>query len=263
MPAVERLSFEDDTLLGGYAETIVRLTFADPFCRGRRVLDAGCGTGLGSRYLREHGAESVLGIDNSDDAIREARTLDATGSCEFQVGDLQELDRVVANRGFGAIVCFETLPHLLEPGRFLSAVRGCLEADGTFVVSTPNRAAIPLDAQGRPEYEFQHAAYTPATLETLLLGYFNEVSLWGQWLTPPGKLRQGRAANQYRYLCESYYLPAARFMRLAKRLFGRPALPPPENNAFSDAYPGDFEIAPVFPSRQPWAPGVLLAICRN
>jgi SAM-dependent methyltransferase len=263
MISVERLSIHDGTLLGGYAESIERLAFAMPHCRGKRVLDAGCGTGLSARYLLDHGAESVLGVDYSAEGIQEAKDLQSSLACEFKVGDLHELGKHIDGPAdFGAITCFETLPHLRDPERFLAAVAECLAADGSFIVSTPNRDAVPLDAQGRPVYGFQHTAYTPTTLEALLRRHFSEITLWGQWLTPAGKLRKQRADEHFLYLCDSYYQPLSQLTRRVKRLLGRPTLPPPENHSVADAYAGDFEIAPI-QSVRPWTPGVLLAICRN
>jgi 2-polyprenyl-3-methyl-5-hydroxy-6-metoxy-1,4-benzoquinol methylase len=261
---VERLSFADGTLLGGYSETLDRLAFAAPHCKGRRVLDAGCGTGLGAKYLLDHGAQSVLGIDYSVEAIREARSLQTSAAAEFMVGNLHELATLLKGQArFGAVVSFETLPHLRDPEVFLSAVAQCLDADGAFVVSTPNRAAVALDDAGRPLYGYQHVAYTPESLAAVLHRVFAHVSVLGQWLTPVGNLRKRRAAEQFLYLTESYYQPCARLARCVKRLLGREVLPPPDNHSRADSYPGDYEIAPIQPARVPWAPTSLIAICRN
>jgi len=261
---VERLSFRDDSLLGGYAESIDRLAFAAASCRNRHVLDAGCGTGLGARYLLDHGAISVVGVDLSAAAIDEARSLQPAEKAQFLVGDLHDLEALTAgSHRFGAIVSFETLAHLEHPQRFLAAVARRLDEGGTFIVSTPNRDAIPLDDEGRPLYRFQHIAYSPEALESHLRTEFREVSVWGQWLSPSGRLRKLRAMQQFRYLCDSYYQPAARVTRWLKGLVGGAPLPPPDCHVAADSYPGDYEIRPIRPARLPWAPTTLLAICRN
>ncbi|MEO8314095.1 MAG: methyltransferase domain-containing protein [Pseudomonadota bacterium] len=262
--AVERLSFKDESLLGGYAESIDRFAFAEYWCRGKKVLEAGCGTGSGARLLLEHGAESVLGIDYSNDAIREARELQTSAAAEFMTGNLHDLARLTqAHAPFGAIVCFETLPHLHNPVRFLSAAAQCMDSGAAFVVSTPNRDAVPLDEVGRPLYRFQHTAYTVETLEELLREVFTEVGIWGQWLTPSGRLRRRRSEEQFAYLCDSYYQPSARLTRWVKRLMGRNTLPPPQNHSNADAYPGDFQISLIDAARLPWMPTSLIAVCRN
>lgn len=55
----QRLSLQDDSLIAGYAENIQRFEFALEWCRGKRVLDAGCGSGYGAHFLACHGAASV------------------------------------------------------------------------------------------------------------------------------------------------------------------------------------------------------------
>jgi SAM-dependent methyltransferase len=53
-------------LMGGElieAEHQARYRLALPFLRGKRVLDAGCGSGWGSKLLVEAGAREVVGLD--------------------------------------------------------------------------------------------------------------------------------------------------------------------------------------------------------
>jgi len=88
----ERLSLTDDSLLAGHAENIQRFQFALEWCRGKRVLDAGCGSGYGTHYLGCNGASSVLGVDISTEAIDEARREYQTDNVRFEVRDLQRLD---------------------------------------------------------------------------------------------------------------------------------------------------------------------------
>lgn len=58
-----------------------------PPVAGRRVLDAGCGTGRASLWLAERGAE-VVGVDISPEMLRVART--DVPSASFVVADLAE-----------------------------------------------------------------------------------------------------------------------------------------------------------------------------
>src|SRR5215472_2422998 len=53
-------------------EHLARYAFAARLARGKRVLDAGCGTGYGSGELAKTAA-SVLGVDQSNDAAVFAR----------------------------------------------------------------------------------------------------------------------------------------------------------------------------------------------
>src|SRR5215470_2202642 len=53
-------------------EHLARYTFAARLARGKRVLDAGCGTGYGSAELA-HAAVAVVGIDCAIEAVSFAR----------------------------------------------------------------------------------------------------------------------------------------------------------------------------------------------
>ncbi|WP_146906943.1 class I SAM-dependent methyltransferase [Arenimonas daejeonensis] len=60
--------------------------FADPYCRGRRVLDLGCGSGYGSHRISASAA-SVVGVDVAEEAIGFARARYAAPNLEFkQIG---------------------------------------------------------------------------------------------------------------------------------------------------------------------------------
>ncbi len=60
----ERLSLDDDSLYQGYADHIQRYAFAAQYCSGRRVLDAGCGTGYEttSEFLSHKGGQVAIGL---------------------------------------------------------------------------------------------------------------------------------------------------------------------------------------------------------
>ena len=63
----------DETEPGIVALHLKRYEFAQPYCAGREVLDAGCGVGYGTAFLAET-ARRVVGVDRSGDAIDYART---------------------------------------------------------------------------------------------------------------------------------------------------------------------------------------------
>jgi SAM-dependent methyltransferase len=75
----------------------------------------------------------VLGVDHSVEAIREAWGLQVSEPAEFMVGDLHEVGRLAMGRRFGAVVSFETLPHLQDRARFVAGAARLLETDGVFI----------------------------------------------------------------------------------------------------------------------------------
>jgi SAM-dependent methyltransferase len=68
----------------------IRATLPD--LRGKRVVDLGCGFGWASRWMRQQGAASVLGIDLSQNMIRRARADTTDAAIEYRIADLDTLD---------------------------------------------------------------------------------------------------------------------------------------------------------------------------
>jgi 2-polyprenyl-3-methyl-5-hydroxy-6-metoxy-1,4-benzoquinol methylase len=133
--------------------------FAAGYCSGKRVLDAGCGTGYGSFYLAQRDAQAVTGVDLDARSIRFARRHFQWPHLSFQTADLEALSLEQAS--FDAVVASNSLEHLEHPQRFFEKVRPALTGEGVVVVAVPpirnaeelaqhadiayHRAPLPLD----------------------------------------------------------------------------------------------------------------------
>ena len=259
----ERLSLTNNTLIAGYAENIQRVEFALDWCRGKRVLDAGCGSGYGAYFLASNGAAAVLGIDVSRDAIGEATRTYRRENLHFQIRDLESIDDAALSGKFDVIVNFETLPHLADPDKFIRGMKSALVAGGIYVVSTPNGELVETDEGGKPLYRYQHKAYSPSEFTSFLSAHFAEVSLYGHWLTHQGKLRKLRDRQLFAQLCEAYYNPCARIGRVLKRALGKKSEGPPTFSAEADSYSGDYAIAALSAGAFGWPPTTLIAVCKT
>jgi len=116
-----------------------RYAFAARWCRGKRVLDAGCGSGYGARILGREAAR-CLGLDRDEAAVRLARSLFGGPGLVFEVGEIQRMEPV-PDRTVDVVAALEVLEHL--PGEeipaFFGAVNRVLARPGTLVVSVANR----------------------------------------------------------------------------------------------------------------------------
>lgn len=117
-------------------EHLSRYLFAARLCRFKKVLDMGCGTGYGSAELARV-ADSVVGVDVSEDAVLEASVEYERANLSFEVASLEKLP--FADGMFNVGVCFEVIEHLEDFRAMLREARRVIAHNGQFVVSTPNK----------------------------------------------------------------------------------------------------------------------------
>ena len=63
-----------------------------PQLKGKTVLDLGCGYGWHCKYAADHGAASVLGIDQSERMLGEAKSKNAADTIEYRHCSIHEYD---------------------------------------------------------------------------------------------------------------------------------------------------------------------------
>lgn len=150
------------------AEHLVRYFWAAQLARGRRVLDAGCGTAYGTRMLAEAGAASVVGVDRAASVLDEVRA-QCPANVELVDGDLRALP--LDDRSFDLVVCFEVIEHLEDPDAALRELERVVSSDGLVLISSPNRDVY---EPGNPHHLHE---YTPGELREALERYFAHVEL--------------------------------------------------------------------------------------
>jgi len=171
------------------AHHIARYRFAATFCRHKRVLDAGCGTGYGSFILHREGtAKQVVGADICEEAIAHAASKYAMEGLEFHVQDIsdpQTLGKYFEGR-FDVIVAFELIEHVLRPRAALLAMRKLLSPGGILIVSTPNRV---FNSPWIPSWEeplnaFHIREFSRREFKALVKRQFSIAGVYGQCVFP-------------------------------------------------------------------------------
>lgn len=112
-----------------------RYLFAARLCRGKKVIDLGCGTGYGSAELAQL-AQHVTGVDCASEAIAQARAEFQRPNLQYEVARLEELP--FADESFQLAVCFEVIEHLEDYRALLKEARRVLAPSGQLIISTPN-----------------------------------------------------------------------------------------------------------------------------
>jgi len=102
---------------------------------GKRVLDVGCGTGLFTRLISSAGASQVVGLDYSDEAIREALSNSDKGDIKYVCSDIMSYQ---SDEKFDVIVSLGTIEHMDNPENFLAILKEQLNSDGSVILTCPH-----------------------------------------------------------------------------------------------------------------------------
>jgi len=101
--------------------------------RGKNVIDVGCGTGELAYHIARKGANNILGIDYSPEAIEVALRTHHLRNLSFRVQDIEKI------RGtFDVITCMGTLEHTNDPFATLKFLKSHLTPRGSLIVTCPN-----------------------------------------------------------------------------------------------------------------------------
>lgn len=126
-----------------YLEHIARYEFIKPLVKNKKVLDIACGSGYGTFEILNSGANEVIGIDISSEAIEYCKNKYRGDGVKFLIGSVDNIP--LDNDSVDVVISFETLEHVNENAQklFLSEVKRILKKDGTLIVSTPNSKIVP------------------------------------------------------------------------------------------------------------------------
>lgn len=101
--------------------------------KGKKLLDAGCGTGWFSKVASDHGA-LVTSMDLGENLLAEvAKKCDTTRV----IGSILEIP--FESNAFDVVVSSEVIEHTPDPYKALHEIYRVLKPGGIMVLSTPNR----------------------------------------------------------------------------------------------------------------------------
>ncbi|NVB77874.1 MAG: class I SAM-dependent methyltransferase [Kofleriaceae bacterium] len=104
-----------------------------PEMAGKRAVDLGCGFGWVSRWLHENGAQTVLGIDLSENMISRARELTADPAVAYQIADIETLE--LPEAAFDFAFSSLTFHYIRDFDRLARMVQRSLTPGSHFVFS--------------------------------------------------------------------------------------------------------------------------------
>lgn len=129
-----------------------------PSVEGKRVLDAGCGTGFYTKWLVERGAD-VLGVDVSEEMLSHA--VEVVGDrAEFERSDLRESLDFATERSFDGVISALALGYIENWDRVFAEFNRVLRPGGFLVFSTghPLDQFAPEDGEGENYFQIERAS---------------------------------------------------------------------------------------------------------
>lgn len=137
---------------------------------GRRVLDAACGTGYGSKLLRAlGGAASVTGVDICPEATAYAARRHAADGVRFVTASA--LHTGLPDAAVDAVVSFETVEHIVDSEALVGEFARVLAPGGLLIMSTPNNSGLT---------KHHVHSFTRESLEQVLRRRFDAFEWFGQ-----------------------------------------------------------------------------------
>lgn len=103
--------------------------------KGDRLLEVGCGVGAFLVAARHEGWLAE-GVDLSEEALKASASVHGIPVLH---GTLETVN--LTHGAYAALVCWEVMEHLVQPGRFLARARTLLAPGGLFVCSVPNEGS--------------------------------------------------------------------------------------------------------------------------
>lgn len=161
-------------------EHLNRYRLAQKYVKGKRVLDAACGTGYGSKMLQVAGASYVLGVDIDQASLANAREAYEHESVDYVYGDVNKL--ALEDKSFDVVVSFETIEHIEDGRVWVQESARLLKDEGIFIVSTPNRTIANPAGHfvEQPRNRYHRYEYTTTEMIGELLKEYDLLGLYGQ-----------------------------------------------------------------------------------
>jgi SAM-dependent methyltransferase len=139
-------------------ETVLGKEFLDRI-RGKVIIDFGCGEGMEAIELAQRGALLVIGIDNREDVLNEARQRANQSGCReiccFAAETTQPAD---------VIVSIDSFEHFEDPAQVLREMDKLLRPDGEVIASFGPTWYHPLGGHLFSVFPWAHLLFSESAL---------------------------------------------------------------------------------------------------
>lgn len=156
-----------------YHDHAARYNFAKRFIKNKNVLDIACGSGYGSLLMVGGNPRSIVGADNSKEAVVYAAERYPDKKIKYIVADATKIP--LKSSSIDVVVSFETLEHVKDYRKFIREIQRVLVPNGILILSTPNKQ---LGTEATNPFHFKE--FYLDEFSDLLKKDFTESKLYGQ-----------------------------------------------------------------------------------
>lgn len=173
---VEGIVFNENPL--DFFIILARYKFGTRFIKkNHKVIDVGCGHGLGSVFLSKY-AKEITGVDLDKDLVETNNSnYKKIKNLQFKEFDLLKPSKFLVNK-FDVVVSMDVIEHFKKQklGTVVDSYYNLLNSDGFAIIGTPNIASRPYASQRRLDtHEFE---FTRDEFEKTLLKKFKNVFIF-------------------------------------------------------------------------------------
>lgn len=150
--------------------------YVKDFVVNKNVLEIGCGSGYGSKFLSQY-AKSITTVDIDKDSLEYAKNNNSHSNIEYIHANI--LDGIKKeDESFDIAISFQVIEHISpkDTGEYLSEIKRLLRPDSKIIITTPNRK-FRLYTFQKPKNKYHKIEYTPKQLNKLLNKHFTDTKI--------------------------------------------------------------------------------------
>ncbi|EAR07397.1 class I SAM-dependent methyltransferase [Reinekea blandensis] len=109
-----------------------------PYCKDKKVIDLGCGSGYGSTFITKV-SKNYTGVDVSNEAVLYAQERYGNNNTTFmKISSSEPLP--FSDNSFDTALSFQVIEHVKLPDSYLQEAKRILKPNGTLIIITPDKA---------------------------------------------------------------------------------------------------------------------------
>lgn len=189
--------------------------FASKYIKDKIVLDSGCGTGYGAKFLAKQGASLVTAVDIDKKVIRQCqKRYSRVKNLKFEAceADIFQFNR----ESFDVVISMEVIEHVRNYRKYLREIRRVLKRKGILIIATPNKKIFSPGLK-KPMMAHHVKEFYSRELSLILKRNFSKVNMYGKFITNKQYLEEKKLFQESWKYAVIKFLAKFDFVRLISK----------------------------------------------